>query len=94
MITKAARKALRQSRDALRALRLDPYYLGDEAWHYGQPAAANPFRDGTEEHADWKLGWEDAQFTAPRALGSTTIADLAETSVPWGMNRSPNGPKD
>lgn len=67
MITKSARKALRKSRDAIQALRADPYYLGDEAWYYGQPETANPFRVGTEPFTDWLKGWRDAQFDSQKA---------------------------
>lgn len=62
MFTKTALRARRKSRDAIHALRADPYYLGDEAWHFGQPEKANPFTEGTEEHIDWRKGWRDAEF--------------------------------
>jgi len=68
MFTKTARKARRESREQIQSLRADPYYLGDEAWHYGQPEKANPFTAGTEAHADWLKGWRDAEFeTAKRS---------------------------
>lgn len=35
--TKAALRARRACRNAIQALRLDPYYLGDEASEYGMP---------------------------------------------------------
>lgn len=64
--SRAALKARRASRDAIRALRVDPYYLGDEAWHYGAPEKANPFTEGTEESSDWLKGWRDAEFEAAK----------------------------
>lgn len=67
-ISRACLKAARAKRDVLKTLRADPYYLGDEAWHFGAPEQANPFIRETEEHADWLKGWRDAQFeTAKRA---------------------------
>lgn len=60
---RASARARRQTADWLRA---DPYYLGDEAWHYGQPEKANPFMVGTEAHADWSRGWNDAAFEAAK----------------------------
>jgi len=64
VISRACLKARRASRDAVRALRADPCYLGDEAWHFGQPPKANPFSEGTEENADWRRGWDDSEFDA------------------------------
>lgn len=61
-ITRAARKALRDRRAMRMQLRADPYSLGDEAWHFGQPGKANPFRADTKEFADWLKGWRDADF--------------------------------
>lgn len=64
MLTRSVRKALRAkraSRNTASVLRAEPYYLGDEAWHFGAPASANPFTAGTEEHADWAKGWHEAQ---------------------------------
>lgn len=49
----------------LSTLRADPYYLGDEAWHYGLPPTVNPFAPGTEAHADWAKGWTDAAPARP-----------------------------
>jgi ribosome modulation factor len=69
MISKACLKAARAKRDILKTLRADPYYLGDEAWHYGQPEKANPFTTGTESHADWLKGWRDAEFETTKARG-------------------------
>jgi hypothetical protein len=70
MISRSARKALREkraSRNTQHSLRAEPYYLGDEAWHYGAPEKANPFKADTEEHADWLKGWRDAEFEASSA---------------------------
>jgi hypothetical protein len=64
MISRACLKAARAKRDLLKMLRADPYYLGDEAWHYGAPEKGNPFRADTEEAADWLKGWRDAAFEA------------------------------
>lgn len=66
MPSKATFRALRASRNAIKALRLDPYYLGDEASEYGMPEKSNPFSDGTEEHADWLKGYRDAEFERQR----------------------------
>lgn len=66
MVSRACLKAARAKRDILKTLRADPYYLGDEAWHYGQPEKANPFTAGTESHTDWAKGWRDAEFETGR----------------------------
>ena len=63
-ISRACLKARRAARSVQHSLRADPYYLGDEAWHYGQPEKANPFTVGTENHEDWKRGWREAEFDA------------------------------
>ncbi len=68
--TKAAMRARRASRNAIKALRLDPYYLGDEAAEYGMPEKTNPFADGTEEHADWLKGYRDAEFERSKRSGT------------------------
>lgn len=61
--TKACLRASRAvRRNVLKGLRADPYYLGDEAWHYGQPEKANPFTADTEAHTDWMKGWRDAEL--------------------------------
>ena len=67
MISRACLKAARAKRDILKTLRADPYYLGDEAWHYGQPEKANPFTVETESHGDWLKGWRDAEFETTKA---------------------------
>ncbi len=69
MLSRAARKALRAkraSRNTASVLRADPYYLGDEAWHFGAPESANPFKAGTDEAAEWAKGWREA----PTAKGA------------------------
>lgn len=65
MFTRAARRARRLSREPAQALRDEPYYLGDEAWHRGLQQAANPFAPGTEAHADWLAGWREAHVSTP-----------------------------
>jgi len=73
MISRSARKALRAkraSRNTAHVLRADPYYLGDEAWHFGAPEKANPFTTGTEENADWSKGWRDAERGAAKGVAA------------------------
>ena len=62
-LAKASRLARRHTENWLRA---DPYILGDEAWHYGQPEKANPFKEGTDDFYSWHRGWHDAEFEAAK----------------------------
>ena len=36
----------------------DPFVQGERAARQGVPAGANPYRDGSEEHALWAAGHE------------------------------------
>jgi len=38
----------------------DPFVMGYDAYWDSVPASECPFLDGTDEAADWTLGWEDA----------------------------------
>jgi ribosome modulation factor len=73
--SRAARKALRDRRAMRMQLRADPYYLGDEAWHFGAPEKANPFRSDTEEFCSWLKGWRDAEFETLNKLRDALMAD-------------------
>lgn len=61
MITRKCLKASAAARKGrTSSLANDPYYLGDEAWNDRVLETANPFVEGTEDHADWLRGWRDA----------------------------------
>lgn len=65
--SRKARGALHKKRQAAKrgATSAQPFYMGDEAKHYGRPKSSNPFAAGTEDHAEWNEGW-DAALVATR----------------------------
>ena len=51
----------------------DPFELGQRAARKNIPAEGNPYRDGTEEHALWAAGHEEA---AQARTGAGTTGGL------------------
>ena len=59
MITRAARKALRKSRQGKQCEYVELLSQGESARRQGLDITANPFCPGTEEHELWTEGFND-----------------------------------
>lgn len=53
---------------------MDAELQGQAAYRNSEPVINNPFQPGTQEHVDWRQGWNNAQTATARNMGGAAEA--------------------